>query len=382
MDKLGIDNISDLRENSNEIQDVTDIDYSKLVAQITVVGVGGGGCNMVSHLIKNKVEGINMIAVNTDAKVLKRFNELKADEQYKDVKSINSIQIGKKLTKGLGAGMNPEKGKESALEDIDEIKKHFEGQDIIFIATGLGGGTGSGASSVVVDAALASDALTITVSTLPFMFEGKKRKDIANNALKELKESSNSIIEIQNDKLLEIEEYRKLGLSLKDSFKLVDDILARAVIGTVNIILSQGEDDINVDFNDLKTIMQYKGSALMGIGEGQGEDSSIQAITQAIQSPLLSKTSIQGSMGILVYFEHNVNYPLEDVMKAMTHIHDIADENAMVIFGTSTNSDFADDFVKITIIATGFENFEKNNQLDMIKKNNYNFLELDNKIEN
>jgi cell division protein FtsZ len=309
-------------------------------AKIKVIGVGGGGGNMVNHMIRNNIEGIEMIVANTDAQVLS--NSL----------CENRIQLGGKLTKGLGAGMQPDIGRASAEENADDVRAQLEGADIVFIAAGLGGGTGTGASPVIAQIAREVGALTIAVVTKPFMFEGGKRNRLAQIGLEELKKESDSIVVIPNDKLLTLVD-RSLGI--KESFKIVDEILARAVMGTSGIILSSSPDDINIDFADLKTVMSYRGLALMGVGEAQGEKAAYEALKNAIESPLLDDVSINGAMGVLVHFNLNPNYPLLEIQDAMQIIYESCDDEATIIMGTTANEDFPQDFVNITMIATGFE---------------------------
>jgi len=309
-------------------------------ARIIAVGVGGGGGNMIGHMLKEGVTGIEMLLVNTDAQVL---NENSA---------ASKIQIGAKLTKGLGAGMKPAIGKDSALENYDEIRASLEGADIVFISAGLGGGTGTGAAPVVAQIAKEVGALTISIVTKPFTFEGKKRLKLAEAGLEELKRESDSIVVIPNDKLLSIID-RKLGL--KDSFKIVDGVLAQAVSGTSGVILSNGDNDINLDFADLQTVMSHKGMALMGVGIHEGDNAAYEAIKAAIESPLLDNMSINGAMGVLVHFSMHPDFPIMEVYEAMNVVNESADDEADIIFGTSTDESLAENYVKITIVATGFE---------------------------
>ena len=309
-------------------------------ARIIAVGVGGGGGNMIGHMIKEGVTGIEMIMVNTDAQVLH------------EAESASKIQIGTKLTKGLGAGMKPAIGKDSALENYDEIRTALEGADIVFISAGLGGGTGTGAAPVVAQIAKEVGALTISIVTKPFAFEGRKRLKLAESGLEELKKESDSIVVIPNDKLLSIID-RRLGL--KDSFKIVDGVLAQAVSGTSGVILSSGENDINLDFADLQTVMSHKGMALMGVGEHEGENAAYEAIKAAIESPLLDNMTINGAMGVLVHFKMHPEFPLMEISDAMNVVHESAHEDAEVIFGTSTDETIEPNYIKITIVATGFE---------------------------
>ncbi|MDK9693033.1 MAG: cell division protein FtsZ [Sulfurimonas sp.] len=323
-------------------------------ARIVAVGVGGGGGNMIGHMIKNGVTGIEMIMINTDAQALR------------DATNARTIQIGTKLTKGLGAGMKPEIGRESAIESYDDIKNALTGADIVFISAGLGGGTGTGAAPIVAKIAKEVDALTISIVTKPFTFEAPKRLKLAKAGLEELKKESDSIVVIPNDKLLSIID-RKLGI--KDSFKIVDGVLAQAVSGTAGVILSNGENDINLDFADLKTVMSHKGMALMGVGEHEGENAAYEAIKAAIESPLLDNVSINGAMGVLVHFYMHPNFPMMEINDAMIVVQESAHEDADVIFGTSTDESLPEDYVKITIVATGFEK-----ELKVVTTNNEHFV--------
>jgi len=318
-------------------------------ARIIAVGVGGGGGNMIGHMLKEGVNGIEMIMINTDAQVLNEVN------------GASKIQIGAKLTKGLGAGMKPSVGKDSALENYDDIREALEGADIVFISAGLGGGTGTGAAPVVATIAKEVGALTISIVTKPFGFEGKKRLKLAEEGLKELKKESDSIVVIPNDKLLSIID-RKLGM--KESFKIVDSILAQAVSGTSGVILSSGDNDINLDFADLKTVMSHKGMALMGVGEFEGENAAYEAIKTAIESPLLDNMSINGAMGVLVHFKMHPDFPMMEISDAMNVVHESAHSEAEVIFGTSTDTSLPENYIKITIVATGFEKEELTNNAD------------------
>ena len=316
-------------------------------ARIIAIGVGGGGGNMIGHMINEGVAGIEMMLVNTDAQVLSESH------------AASKIQIGTKLTKGLGAGMKPSIGKDSALENYDEIRAALDGADIVFISAGLGGGTGTGAAPIVAQIAKEVGALTISIVTKPFAFEGKKRLKLAEAGLIELKKESDSIVVIPNDKLLSIID-RKLGM--KESFKIVDSVLAQAVSGTSGVILSSGDNDINLDFADLQTVMSHKGMALMGVGQHEGENAAYEAIKAAIESPLLDNMSINGAMGVLVHFNMHPNFPMMELAEAMEVVHESAHDEAEVIWGTSTDESIAENYVKITIVATGFEKELTNNE--------------------
>jgi len=309
-------------------------------AKIKAIGVGGGGGNMINHMINEGVTGIDLLVANTDAQAL--------DASLAPYK----MQLGMNVTKGLGAGMKPEVGKAAAEESYDNIKTMLNGADLVFISAGLGGGTGTGAAPVIAQAAKEIGALTVSIVTSPFAFEGRKRKRLAKEGLEELKKESDSIIVVPNERLLSIVEK---NLGMRDSFRLVDNVLSQAVSGISNVILSHGANDINLDFADVKTVMSHRGLALMGVGESQGSSAAYDAAKTAIESPLLDNLSIDGAMGILVHFHIHPDYPLAEISEAMDIVEENADEDANIIFGTTTSEDFPLDEVKLTIIATGFE---------------------------
>ena len=317
------------------------------VAKIAVIGVGGGGCNMINHMINEGSHKIDLIAANTDLQVLHIS------------KAPKKIQLGLKLTKGLGAGMKPEVGRDSAVESYEEIKATLKGADIIFIAAGLGGGTGTGAAAIIAKAAKEIGALTVSVVTKPFTWEGKKRAGLANLGLEELKKVSDSIIIVPNDRLLEIIDE---NVGMKDAFKIIDNILYQAVNGMSEVILNPGNSDINTDFADVKTIMQHKGMALMGIGRAKGENAAQRALEDAVDSPLLDKVSLNGAKGILIHFNIHPQVSLFAINDVMGTINDRMDSNAEIIFGTTSDSTLEKDEVKITIVATGFES--RNDELE------------------
>ncbi len=319
---------------------------SQNAAKIAVIGVGGGGCNMINHMIAEGTHKIDLIVANTDLQVLNLSNAPK------------KIQLGVELTRGLGAGMRPEIGRDSALESYQEIKESLEGTDIAFIAAGLGGGTGTGAAAIVAKAAKEIGALTVSVVTKPFKWEGKKRTGLANLGLEELKKVSDSIIVIPNDRLRNIIDET---VGMKDAFKVVDDVLYQAVNGMSEVILKPGSDDINVDFADVKTIMQHKGIALMGIGKAKGDDSAKVALEQAIRSPLLDEISLSGAKGIMIHWTINPNVSMFAIGDVMENINESVEGNPEIIFGTTTDENLAVDEIKITIVATGFESSELNN---------------------
>lgn len=326
---------------------------SKLGAKIKVIGVGGGGGNMINHMINENVSGIDLISANTDAQALAA-----SLSPYK-------IQLGTKLTRGLGAGMKPEIGKSAAEESYQDIKSTLEGADMVFVAVGLGGGTGTGAAEIVAEAAKDVGALTVAVVTKPFIFEGPKRRKLAEEGLERVKRVCDSIVIIPNDKLLAIVDK---NMGVKDSFKIVDNVLSRAVTGISSVILKHGVSDINVDFADLSTVMGHKGMALMGVGEAAGNDAAYQAIKNAIESPLFDNLSINGALGVLVHFHIHPDYPLVQIQQAMSVVYESASEDADIIFGTTTDEDNASDRVVITIVATGFEKESANNSIKQPQK--------------
>ena len=309
-------------------------------AKIKAIGVGGGGGNMINHMIQEGINSIDLIVANTDAQAL--------DSSLAPFK----MQLGMNATRGLGAGMVPDKGREAALESFEDIKSMLEGADIVFISAGLGGGTGTGAAPIIAQAAKEIGALTVSIVTSPFKFEGRKRTKLAKEGLEELKRESDSIIVVPNEKLLSIVEK---NLGIKESFKMVDDILAQAVGGISKVILSHGDNDINLDFADVKTVMSHRGLALMGSGYSAGVNAAYDAAKAAIESPLLDNISIDGAMGVLVHFDIHPDYPIMEIGEAMSIVEESADEDAAVIFGTTTNENMEIDEVKITIVATGFE---------------------------
>lgn len=339
---IDIDNFGvevELVDNNIELESATEAEGAK----IKVIGIGGGGGNMVNHMINEGMTGVDLIVANTDSQAL--------DSSLAPTR----LQLGINATRGLGAGMVPEKGREAALESFDEIKTTLAGADIVFISAGLGGGTGTGASPIIAQAAKEIGALTVSVVTSPFKFEGRKRSKLSKEGLEELKRESDSIVIVPNEKLLSIVEK---NLGIKESFRMVDDILSQAVSGISNVILSHGPNDINLDFADVKTVMSHRGLALMGSGKSDGSNAAYDAAKAAINSPLLDNISINGAMGVLVHFHIHPDYPILQISEAMETIEDHADEDANVIFGTTTNASLEIDEVKITIVATGFESSE------------------------
>ena len=305
-------------------------------ARIKVIGVGGGGSNAVNRMIRAKLEGVEFIAANTDLQALKL--------SHAPVK----LQLGAKLTKGLGAGANPDTGRKAALEDTDKIIEVLEGSDMIFITTGLGGGTGSGAAPVVASLASELGALTVAVVTKPFAFEGKRRMLQAEQALSELVGCVDTVIVIPNERLMDTVER---GTSFFEAFRIADDILRQAVQGISDIITIPGI--INRDFADVKTIMQGQGYAVMGTAVASGSNRAVDAANRAISSPLLEDNSIQGAQGILINVTCSTSLALHEVHEASSIIQKAAHENANIIFGAVMDEAMKDS-VKITVIAAGF----------------------------
>lgn len=332
---------------------------SNNLPKIAVIGVGGGGCNMINYMIEEGSHMIDLIVANTDLKVLHIS------------KAPKKIELGPKLTNGFGAGMDPEVGRNAALESYEEIQETLRGSDIVFVAAGLGGGTGTGAAPIIAKAAREVGALTVSVVTKPFGFEGRMRAALANLGLEELKKVSDSLIVIANDKLREAVDET---IGIKNAFKVTDNILYQAVNGMSQVILNPGSgNDINADFADVKTIMKHKGIALMGIGKAKGDEATSRALDNAINSPLLEKVPLDGAKGILIHFTISPEISLFAIEDVMNNINQRVDINAQIIFGTTTDTDFERDEVKITIIATGFE--AKNEIKEAQKESDENEIE-------
>ena len=312
-------------------------------AKIKVIGVGGGGCNAVNRMIRAKLEGVEFITANTDLQALKLSQ------------APVKLQLGAKLTKGLGAGANPEVGRKAALEDTEKIIEALEGSDMIFITSGLGGGTGSGAAPVVASLASELGALSVAVVTKPFAFEGKRRMMQAEQALQELVGAVDTVIVIPNERLMETVER---GTSFFDAFRIADDILRQAVQGISDIITVPGI--INRDFADVKAIMSGQGYAVMGTAVATGTNRAVDAANRAIASPLLEDNSIQGAQGILINISGSSSLTLHEVHEASSVIQKAAHENANIIFG-AVQDDNMKDSVKITVIAAGFKDANKKN---------------------
>ncbi|HEY1904612.1 MAG TPA: cell division protein FtsZ [Myxococcaceae bacterium] len=312
-------------------------EQSKQAARIRVVGVGGAGCNAINTMIAAALDRVHFVAANTDIQALAASH------------AATKIQMGETLTKGLGAGANPEVGRQAALESKDEIAHALEGADMVFVTAGMGGGTGTGAAPVIADVARSLGALTVAVVTKPFQFEGNKRRKQAESGLIELKAAVDTLITIPNQRLLGLSDQ---SMPLLETFKLADEVLLNAVQGISDLIQYHGY--INVDFADVKTIMSDRGHALMGTGRASGDKRAVTAMQQAIASPLLEDVQIDGATGLLINITGGRDMTLQEVNEALTLVHDAADEEAEIIFGSLIDDNVTDE-VKITIIATGFQ---------------------------
>ena len=313
------------------------------ICNIKVVGVGGGGNNAVNRMVASGITGAYFVAVNTDMQDLLASN---ADEV---------IQIGKELTKGLGAGSNPDVGKAAAEESIEDIRRMLQGTNLVFITTGLGGGTGNGAAPVIAKLAKEMGILTIGVVTKPFKFEGPKRAANAERGIEEMRKYCDSLVIIPNEKLYTI--FNK-EVSLADAFRYADDVLHQAIQGVSEVISVTGL--INLDFADVATIMRDKGIAHMGIGKGRGANKTIEAVRQAVTSQLL-ETSIEGATGILINISGGRDLTLSEVYEAVDLVRDVAHADCNVIFGANVNNDISGE-TEVTVIATGFEHKDEENK--------------------
>ncbi|NLW45537.1 MAG: cell division protein FtsZ [Syntrophomonadaceae bacterium] len=317
-----------------------DVEEHQRFADIKVIGVGGGGNNAVNRMIEADLRGVEFIAANTDSQDLKLS------------KAEVKIQMGEKLTKGLGAGANPEIGKKAAEESREEIKKALQGADMVFITAGMGGGTGTGGAPVIAEIAKELGALTVGVVTRPFMFEGRKRSSQAEQGVAELKAKVDSLITIPNDRLLQVVDKHT---SINDAFRIADDVLRQGVQGISDLIAVPAL--INCDFADVRTIMQETGTALMGIGVGRGENRAVEAARAAISSPLL-ETSIDGARGVLFNITGDSKLTLYEINEAAEIISQAADPDANIIFGVMIDDNLEDE-VRVTVIATGFDGKKK-----------------------
>ncbi len=319
-------------------------------AKIRVVGVGGAGGNAINNMIASHLQGVEFIAINTDTQVLETsLAQLK-------------VQIGASITKGLGAGSNPQVGKQSALEDRASIAEAVEGADMVFITAGMGGGTGTGASPVVASIAKEMGALTVAVVTKPFFYEAKTRAVNAEEGIRDLRNSVDTLIVIPNDRIALVVEK---NTPLLKGFSVANDVLRQAVQGISDIILKPGL--INVDFADVRTIMQNTGKAVMGTGVGKGEGGAAEAAKKAILNPLLEDSTIDGARGILFNITGGINLSLSEVQEAASIIYDSAHENATIIIGNVIDPDIENE-IRITVIATGFEEKKEKVELPQVKK--------------
>ena len=312
-----------------------DLDMEQF-AQIKVVGVGGGGNNAVNRMIESNLKGVQFIAINTDKQAL--YN---SRAEYK-------IQIGEKLTRGLGAGANPDIGSKAAEESRDDIFQALQGADMVFITAGMGGGTGTGAAPVVAEVAKEMGILTVGVVTKPFTFEGKRRTVHAEKGIVDLKKKVDTLVTIPNDRLLQVIEKRT---SIVDAFRIADDVLGQGVQGISDLIAIPGL--VNLDFADVKTIMFERGLAHMGVGMASGENRAVEAAKQAIQSPLL-ETTIVGTKGVLLNITGGTSLSLFEVNEAAEIVQDASDPEANIIFGAVIDESLKDE-IRITVIATGFD---------------------------
>ena len=304
--------------------------------EIKVIGVGGGGCNAINRMIESGMKGVTFIAVNTDKQALARN------------RAETKVQIGEKLTKGLGAGGNPEIGQKSAEESLEDLQKFISGSDMVFVTCGMGGGTGTGAAPIIAKIAKDMGILTVGVVTKPFRFEGKKRGEHAELGIKFLKKYVDSLVVVPNDKLLETVQEQT---SLLEAFSLADDVLRQGVQGISDIIVDDAL--INLDFADVTTIMKDRGIVHMGVGRGAGENKLDEAVTSAVNSPLL-ETKISGARAVLINITGGRSLTMFDVDKVASKIEEEADDNAIIILGTSIKEEMQDE-IAITVIAAGFE---------------------------
>ncbi len=321
-------------------QPVFELEEEREAAKIKVIGLGGGGSNAINRMIDAKFTGVEFIVANTDLQALKASP------------APVKIQLGARLTSGLGAGSDPEIGKNAALEDRDRIEKVLDGADMVFVTAGLGGGTGTGSAPVVAQVAKNLGILTVAVVTKPFVFEGRKRAQQAETGLAELGEVVDTLITIPNQRLLAVVDR---GTPLIEAFRVADTVLLQAVQGISDLILVPGL--INLDFADVRTIMSGMGMALMGAGTGKGEHRALDAAQKAVASPLLDETSIEGAKGILINFTGGPDLSIHEVEEAARIVQEAAHEEANIIFGAVIDPNLGDE-VRITVIATGFDRKE------------------------
>lgn len=325
-------------------------DVKGQTAKIKVVGIGGAGGNAINNMIASNLHGVDFIAVNTDMQVL--------EASLAPVR----VQIGAEVTRGLGAGGDPEIGRQSALDDRNALVDALSGADLVFITAGMGGGTGTGASPVVASVAKEVGALTVAIVTKPFFYEGKTRMMKAEEGIRELKGSTDTFIVIPNDRISSVVQK---NIPFHKGFAVTDDVLRQAIQGISDIILVPGL--INVDFADVRTTMQNTGRAVMGVGSGKGEGGAIEAAKKAITNPLLEDSSIEGARGVLINITGGTQLSLGDVQEAASIIYDAAHDGATITFGAVINPDVEDE-VRITVIATGFEEKKEKVELPQVKK--------------
>ncbi len=306
-------------------------------AKIKVIGIGGGGCNAINTMINCRLSGVEFIAANTDAQALGLSLAMKR------------LQLGSQLTRGLGAGANPQVGKDAALEDVDQIREALAGADMVFVTAGMGGGTGTGGAPIVASIARELGALTVGVVTKPFMFEGGRRLQRAEEGIKELKQACDTVVVIPNQRLLSLVDKTT---PLTEAFKIADDILRQAVQGIADLITVPGL--VNVDFADVRAVMSHMGRAVMGMGTSRGPNRAVEAAQKAISSPLLEDGSIEGARGVLINISGSSTVSLHEITDATSIIQEMADPSANIIFGSVVDNRFGDEMV-VTVIATGFE---------------------------
>ena len=306
-------------------------------AKIAVFGVGGGGCNAVNTMINCRLSGVEFISANTDAQALGLSLAPKR------------VQLGEQLTRGLGAGANPQVGREAALETVEQLRELLTGMDMVFVTAGMGGGTGTGGAPVVANVARELGVLTVGVVTKPFMFEGAKRLHRAEEGIRELKRACDTVVVIPNQRLLSLVDK---STPLTEAFKIADDILRQAVQGIADLITVPGL--INVDFADVRAVMSHMGRAVMGMGASKGPNRAVEAAQKAISSPLLEDGSVEGARGVLINISGGSSLSLHEVTDAASIVQELADPSANIIFGSVIDDRFGDEVV-VTVIATGFE---------------------------
>jgi cell division protein FtsZ len=321
-------------------------DNSAQNARMKVVGVGGAGGNAVNRMVDEDLEGVDFISANTDSQALKLS------------RAHTTIQLGKKLTRGLGAGARPEIGRQAVAESADEVRKALDGADLVFITCGMGGGTGTGAAPIIAEIAREMGALTIGIVTRPFDFEGKKRARQADQGLAELKRAVDTMIVVPNDRLLSVVGK---GTTFKDALKKADEVLLHATQGISDLIRVTGE--VNVDFADVRTIMSCRGPALMGSGFGEGENRAVEAAQEAVSSPLLDNISIKGAKGVLINITGGMDLAIDEVTRVASIIQEEAGDEAEIIFG-AVHDPTLEGKIRVTVIATGFDTADDRDQRD------------------